>query len=86
MPKLVAIALLSLMTILTLPAFAQETVNINEASVESLTALPGIGEVKAQAIVEDREANGDYKSLDDLTRVDGIGEATVAKLADNATL
>ncbi|MDH4573533.1 ComEA family DNA-binding protein [Salinicola acroporae] len=77
----------SLFSFAALPALAQEApVNINEASVETLTTLPGIGAVKAQAIVDDREVNGNYKSLEDLTRIDGIGDTTVANLADNATL
>ncbi|WP_110650342.1 ComEA family DNA-binding protein [Salinicola peritrichatus] len=79
------IALLSILLI-TLPAVAQDPVNINSASAEELTTLPGIGEVKAQAIIDDREANGPYASVEDLTRVDGIGETTVANLGDDATL
>ncbi|WP_110655738.1 ComEA family DNA-binding protein [Salinicola halimionae] len=87
MKTLIHAALLSLLSFCALPALAQDTpVNINQASVETLTTLPGIGEVKAQAIVDDRESNGDYKTLEDLTRVDGIGETTVTNLADSATL
>ncbi|MGQ7242524.1 ComEA family DNA-binding protein [Salinicola sp. V024] len=87
MKTLIHAALLSLLSFCALPVLAQETpVNINQASVETLTTLPGIGAVKAQAIVDDRESNGDYKTLEDLTRVDGIGETTVTNLADSATL
>lgn len=86
MTKLLATALLVLMSALTIPAFAQEAININKAPLETLTKLPGIGEVKAQAIIDDREANGPYESLEDLSRVDGIGDATVANLGDSATL
>lgn len=87
MKKLIQIGLLSLLSLGALPALAQDAaVNINEASVEALTTLPGIGEVKAQAIVQDREANGAYETLDDLTRVDGIGATTVANLGESATL
>ncbi|NRB57509.1 MAG: ComEA family DNA-binding protein [Salinicola sp.] len=87
MKTLLRAALFSLFSFTALPALAQDApVNINEASVEALTTLPGIGAVKAQAIVDDRKANGDYKSLEDLTRVDGIGEATVANLSEKATL
>lgn len=54
------------------------TVNINTASAEELaTLLKGIGIKKAQAIVDYREANGPFASIDDLTNVKGIGEATV---------
>lgn len=87
MRKLVQIGLLSLLSLTALPALAQDApININEASVETLTTLPGIGNVKAQAIVDDREANGHYETLQDLTRVDGIGETTVTNLGDSATL
>ncbi|WP_110710611.1 ComEA family DNA-binding protein [Salinicola sp. CR57] len=86
MKTLLQAVLFSLFSFAALPVLAQDTpVNINEASVETLTTLPGIGAVKAQAIVDDREANGNYKSLEDLTRIDGIGNATVANLADSAT-
>lgn len=56
------------------------TVNINTASAEEIaTMLNGIGDKKAQDIVEYREANGSFKSLDELTQVKGIGETTVEK-------
>ncbi|WP_448213016.1 ComEA family DNA-binding protein [Colwellia sp. MEBiC06753] len=52
-------------------------ININQASVEQLVRLKGIGLKKAQAIVEFREANGAFNSVDDLTNVKGIGEKIV---------
>ena len=55
-------------------------VNVNTASPEELQALPGIGESRAQAIVELRTSRGGFKSLDDLSQVKGIGEATLEKL------
>ncbi|MHB0774304.1 ComEA family DNA-binding protein [Halomonas sp. WWR20] len=66
-------------------ASAEETVqsvNLNQADIETLAHLPGIGEVKAQAIVKDREENGPYQSAEDLARVDGIGPATVKQIED----
>ena len=70
-----------------LGAVAQEVepININTASAELLTELPGIGPSKAAAIVEDRETNGPYESAQDLTRVNGIGDGTVANLEDQVT-
>jgi competence protein ComEA len=56
-------------------------VDINTASAAELDALPGIGPSKAAAIVADREANGRFSSCDDLTRVQGIGPATVTNMA-----
>lgn len=60
-------------------------VNINTASASDLETLPGIGATKAEAIVADREANGPFASCQDLSRVVGVGPATVANLADRCT-
>lgn len=55
-------------------------VNINKAGVEELDALPGVGQSTAQAIVDDRDANGAFASIEDLMRVSGIGEKKFEKL------
>lgn len=60
-------------------------VNINTASAEELESLSGIGPAKAEAIVKDREANGPFPSVNDLSRVSGIGDKTVEKLGDQIT-
>lgn len=65
---------------------ALAAVNVNTASADQLTSLDGIGSVKAQAIVADRKANGDYDSLDQLARVKGIGNKTVDGLRSEATV
>lgn len=57
-------------------------ININKASREDLMSLPGIGQVKAQDIVNYREKNGDFKAIDDIMRVKGIGQATFENLKD----
>lgn len=57
-------------------------VNLNTASVSELTTLPGIGEVKAKAIIEYRVANGGFKSIEEIMNVKGIGEKTFLKLKD----
>ncbi|USD61187.1 ComEA family DNA-binding protein [Vibrio sp. SCSIO 43140] len=63
------------------------TVNINQAEPEELAELlKGIGIDKAQKIVDYREANGKFKSADDLTQVKGIGAATVEKNRDRIIL
>ena len=53
---------------------AEGLININTASAEELEELPGIGEVTAEKIIADREANGDYATIEDITRVSGIGD------------
>jgi len=81
----IALVLKSLLLSLALSAsaFAAGTVNINTADATALAAgLNGIGMAKAQAIVEYRQANGPFKSADQLASVKGIGLATVEKNRD----
>jgi competence protein ComEA len=61
-------------------------ININTASAEELTALPGIGPSYAQRIVEHREKNGPFKKVEDLLNVRGIGEKTFEKIRDRLTV
>ena len=67
---------------LTLPfnVLAGPMVNINTAPTDVLVEmLQGIGPAKAQAIVDFRETNGPFKTVDDLAKVKGIGSSTVTK-------
>ena len=57
-------------------------VNINTASVHQLQRINGIGETKARAIVEYREAHGGFKNADELVNVSGIGEKTLDGIRD----
>ena len=51
-----------------------------------LEALPGIGETRAQAIVDYRNENGPFKRIEDLLQVKGIGEGTLDKIKDYITV
>ncbi|WP_306606424.1 helix-hairpin-helix domain-containing protein [Azonexus sp.] len=65
-------------------AFA--AVNLNTATLAELDTLKGVGPGKAKAIVEYREKNGPFKSVDDLTLVKGFGEKSIEKLRPDLTV
>lgn len=84
---------LSFASLLALPALAETgspplvSVNINTASAgEIAEVLEGVGESKAQAIVEYRDANGSFSSVDELAQVKGIGQATLTRNQQRITL
>lgn len=61
-------------------------VNLNTASAEQLMTLPGIGEVKAAAIIAYREAHDGFKTIEEIMEVSGFGEATFERLKDSITV
>lgn len=65
---------------------SKSLININIATVEELMNLSGIGESKAKAIINYREDNGKFKSIDELKEVSGIGEALFEKIKDEITI
>lgn len=73
---------------ITIPSIFDENetnikkVNINTADVKLLTTLNGIGEVKAQAIIEYREKHGPFKTTEEIMKVKGIGLKTYEKIKD----
>ena len=64
-------------------AFAESAIDVNSASASEIAeAMTGIGLKRAEAIVEFREKNGRFRSLDDLVLVKGIGASTLEKNRD----
>ena len=61
-------------------------VNLNTATAEQLDTLPGVGPVTAQAILDWRQENGRFGSVEDLLDVKGIGDATLAELRDHVSV
>lgn len=60
----------------------EELININTATLEELDTLPGIGETKAQNIIDYREANGYFTTTEEIMEVNGIGEQIYADIKD----
>ena len=61
-------------------------ISLNNASKEELMTLNGIGESKANAIIEYRNNNGLFKQIEDITNVKGIGNSVYEKIKDRLTL
>ncbi len=81
--KHLGISISALLALFALPAFvfAQTVlVNINTADAATLDTLPGIGPTKAQAIIDFRDANGSFATVEDIQEVSGIGPSTFAEI------
>lgn len=61
-------------------------VNINTADVETLTALPGIGQVLAERILAYRQQNGSFRAIEEITKVEGIGEKKAEAILELITV
>lgn len=68
------------------PVPGQLQVNINTADADELQELPGIGQVLARRIIEERERNGAFRIPEDILRVSGIGPVTLSKMLDYITV
>jgi len=73
---------------LALPLWAEEAakVNINQASLEELTQLKGIGPEYAERIVQYREEHGAFQKAEDIMNVSGIGPKTFEEIKDRITV
>ena len=65
------------------PNKIDQLININQAGTPELTSLSGIGPVTAKNIIEFRNTNGEFKSLQDVNNVPGIGQVTLDKIKDH---
>ena len=63
-----------------------DKISLNNASLDELMTLDGIGEKKAQAIIDYRNKNNGFKSIEEILEVDGIGSTTYEKIKDRLTL
>lgn len=67
-------------------AFAADKINLNTASSEQLQMLDGVGPATAAAIVDYRDKNGNFDSVEELKSVKGIGDKKLEKLSDAVTV
>ena len=65
---------------------SDNAVNLNTAGLKELMSLKGIGEKKAESIIEYREANGGFTCVDDLRNISGIGSKTIEAIRDYVTV
>ncbi len=63
-----------------------QKIDLNRAEAWLLEALPGIGETRAQAIIDYRQQNGPFNNINELIKVEGIGTATYEKIKDWVTV
>lgn len=60
-------------------------ININTATIDELLKISGIGESKAKNIIEYREKNGEFKNIEDIKNINGIGDSLFNKIKDSIT-
>jgi competence protein ComEA len=65
---------------------AAAVVNINTATKEELTSIKGVGEKRAQEIIDYRTKNGNFKSIDDLEKVPGVGPGLMKRIRSQVTV
>ena len=78
--------LLALVLWFAVAGIAVAAVNINTATKEELTSLKGVGDKRAQEIIDYRKKNGDFKSVDDLEKVPGIGPGIMKQIRSEVSV
>jgi len=81
--KMLRTIMASVILVLGMGAFSSTyaiNININKADAVTLQKMKGLGPKKAKSIVAYREANGNFKSVDDLAKVKGIGEKSLKRI------
>src|SRR5215211_3740357 len=78
--------ILAIVMLFALAGSAVAAVNINTATKDELTSLKGIGEKRAQEIIDYRKKNGDFKSVDELEKVPGIGPGIMKQIRSEVTV
>ena len=63
-----------------------DLISINSANIDELQKINGIGKSKAESIIKYREENGDFKKIDDIKNVTGIGDSLFEKIKDQITV
>lgn len=86
MQKMMRVFIAALFAIVSTLTVA-EPLDVNTANADQLSqVMVGVGKVKAAAIIQDREQNGRFNSIDDLTRVKGVKSSTIDKNRDKITV
>ena len=78
--------MLLLFFVFCLATSALAVININTGDMDELTSLPGIGPVKAEAIIKYREEKGQFQKIEELKNVYGIGEKIIARIKGDITV
>lgn len=69
-----------------LPVYAQQKINLNQATLEQLVEIKGIGEKTAQQIIDYRQSHGNFSSVDEIVNVKGVGVKKLESIREILTV